>query len=117
VTRREDGGEIDEAGRDRDVGKVGDPELVRTVDHHALGPVREDRAVVITVGRRDEPPATPRLQVVRAHQPADLLAVDDDTLVAECGANAAVAVGLEFVADRDHADDIPASSTGATGAS
>jgi hypothetical protein len=47
-----------------------------------LGPVREDRAVVIAVGRGDEPLATPRLQAVRAHHPADLLAVDDDTLVA-----------------------------------
>ena len=72
---------MDEAGHDRDVGDVGDPELVRRVDDHALGPVREDRAIVIAVGGGDEPPATPRLQVVRAHQPADLLAVDDDPLV------------------------------------
>jgi hypothetical protein len=60
---------------------------------------------VIAVGRGDEPPAAPGLQVVRAHQPADLLAVDDDTLVAQCGADAAVAVGLELVADRNHAGD------------
>jgi len=101
----EDGSQIDEACRDRDVGDVGDPELVRSVDHHASGPVRENRAIVIAVGGGDEPPATPRLQVVRAHEPAHPLAVDDDPLVAQRGADATIAVAFELVADRAHARD------------
>jgi hypothetical protein len=44
-------------------GDVGDPELVRSVDDHALGPVGEDRAIVIAVGGGDEPAVPPRLQV------------------------------------------------------
>jgi hypothetical protein len=39
-------------------------------------------------------------QVVRAHQPADHLADDDDPLVAQRGADATIAVALELVADR-----------------
>jgi hypothetical protein len=46
-----------------------------------------------------------RLQVVCAHQPADLLAVDDDPLVAQRGADATIAVAFELVADRAHAGD------------
>jgi hypothetical protein len=54
---------------------------------------------------------------VRAHQPADLLAVDDETLVAELGADAPVAVGLELVADRVILASTSASSASTAGAS
>ena len=40
-----------------------------------------------------------------AHQPPDLLAVDDSPLLAECSANRSVAVAREHVADRRHACD------------
>lgn len=36
-----------------------------------------------------------------AHDPADLLAVDDKTLVAQLGADPPIAVSLELVADND----------------
>jgi hypothetical protein len=42
------------------------------------GEVCEDRTVVIAVCRADETPVTPGLQVVLAHEAADLLGVDDD---------------------------------------
>ena len=53
----EDGRQIDEAGRDGDVGDVGDPELVRARRHYVLGQVREDRPVVVAVGGGHKTPA------------------------------------------------------------
>jgi hypothetical protein len=64
------------------------------------GRLASESAIVIAVGGGDEPAPPPRLQVVRAHQPADLLAVDDDPLVAQRGADTTIAVGFELVADR-----------------
>ena len=55
----ENGCQIDEADRDRDVGDVGDPELVGARRHHVLGQVREDRPVVIAVGGGHKAPARP----------------------------------------------------------
>ena len=51
---------------------------------HSINFVRRltDRTIVIAVGRGDETPATFGLQVVLAHQTADLLTVDDDPLIA-----------------------------------
>jgi lactam utilization protein B len=62
----------------------------------------EDRAVVIAVGGGDKAPANPGLQVVFAHQAADLLVIDDKALVAQRGADAAIAVEAEVVADRKY---------------
>lgn len=63
-------------------GDVCDPELVRPVGRNVLGAVGEDRTIVIAVGCGDETPATLGLQVVLAHQTADLLTVGDDPLMA-----------------------------------
>src|SRR4051812_41388015 len=101
----EDGREIDEARADGDLGEIGNPEPVRPVRHEALGQIGEDRLVMVAVGGCDEASAVPRLKLVLAHQAADLLAVDDDALVAERGADAAIAVALELVADGCHAAD------------
>ena len=60
---------------------------------------REDRPVVVAVGGAGEAPSSPRVEVVLAHQPADLLCIDDVAAVAEFGADAAVAVALEDVGD------------------
>ena len=62
---------------------------------------------MVAVGRGDESPTSLGLQRVFAHQPADLLGVDHKPLVAQLGADPAVAVGLELVADRsDPGDDL-----------
>jgi len=53
-----------EADRDRDVGDVGDPELVPVCRHGILGEVRENRPVVVAVGRCNEPPPRPHCQAV-----------------------------------------------------
>ena len=53
----ENGRQIDEAGRDGDVGDVGDPQLVRAGRHYVLGQVREDRPIVIAVGGGHKTPA------------------------------------------------------------
>src|SRR5215467_5545505 len=52
----ENRGEIDEARRYGDVGYVSHPELVRPAGCHVLGEVREDRAIVVAVGRDDKTP-------------------------------------------------------------
>ena len=53
----ENGGQIDEAGRDGDVSDVGDPELVRTRRQHVLGKVGKDRPVMVAVGGGHKTPA------------------------------------------------------------
>ena len=103
----EDDGDIDEAGGDGDVGQVRHPELVGPVDLEVPRDEREDRPVVVAVGGAGEAPSSPWVEVVLAHQPADLLGVDDKAAVAELGADAAVAVALELVGDRaDLRDDL-----------
>jgi hypothetical protein len=57
---------------------------------------------MIAVGGGYEAPPDPRLQFMLAHQPPDLLMVRDDALLAQRGADAAIAVKLERVADREH---------------
>ena len=91
----EDDREVDEAGGDGDVGQVRHPELVGAVDLEVARDEREDRPVVVAVGGAGEAPSSPWVEVVLAHQPADLLGIDDMAAVAELGADAAVAVALE----------------------
>src|SRR5665647_2516175 len=76
-----------------------------SIEGPIAGQVGEDRAIVIAVGRRDVTAPALGLQVVLAHQSADLLVVDDDAMMAEFGTDAPVAVSLELVADRPHAAD------------
>jgi hypothetical protein len=45
------------------------------------------------------------LQVVLAHETADLLGVDDYAPMAQLGANPAMAIGFELITDRDHGRD------------
>ena len=101
----EDEGGVDEPGRDGDVGDVAVPELVGTVGHDLPGEIREHRQVMGAVGRGDKASAPSGLQVVFTHQPTYLLAVDDDPLLPQGSAYAAVPVRLELVADRLHATD------------
>src|SRR5262245_31885805 len=101
----ENGSQIDEAGADGDVRDVGHPELVRTVHNPVAGEVREDGPVVVAVGRGHEPLTALGLQVVLTHETADLLGIDENAAMAQLGANPAIAVGLELIADRDQVRD------------
>ena len=83
----EDHGDVDEADRDRDIGDVGDPQPVRTVDDHVFRPIGEDRLVVIAVGRCDIASADSRLQTVLAHEAFDLLVIDDHAPLSQGCAN------------------------------
>ena len=47
------------------------------------------------------------LQVVLAHQPADLLMIDDVALMPKLGVDAPISIGLELVADRLQAANNP----------
>jgi hypothetical protein len=62
---------------------------------------------MIAVGGDDGAAAVTRLQVVLAHQPSQpqLLAVEDDAVLAKRRANPAVAVAFELIADRPHPAD------------
>jgi hypothetical protein len=42
---------------------------------------------------------------VLTHETADLLGIDENAAMAQLGANPAIAVGLELIADRDHVRD------------
>src|SRR6202040_4462985 len=97
----EDHGQVHKARLDRDVGYVRDPELIGTIDLLVASEIGKNRTLVIAVGRDDVPSAALGLQAVLAHEPADLLAVDDKTLVAQLGADPPTAVSLELVADND----------------
>jgi hypothetical protein len=74
---------------------------------HVFRQVREDRTAVIAVGRGDKSSASLGLQGIFAHQPADLLGVDCQPLMAELGGDPTVAVGLELVTDRRDPGDDP----------
>ena len=52
--RIHDRGQIDEAAEDRDIGQIGDPELVRAIDLAVPGAVWKDGLVVIAVGGGNE---------------------------------------------------------------
>ena len=103
-----DSRQIDEARRNRDVGNIRDPELVRAIDDPVAGKVREDRAVVIAVSRGNKPPPALGLQVLLAHQTTDLLGINDYPSMAKLCANAAIAISLKLIADHSHSrHDLP----------
>src|SRR5271163_1047685 len=81
------------------------PQLVRPIDDQIMGAIGIDRAVVIAVGRGHVATPALGLQVIFAHQSAELFMVDDDALMAKLGADSPIAVSLELVADRLHATD------------
>jgi hypothetical protein len=91
--------DVDEAGGDRDIGKVGNPQPIGAIDGDLLPPVAKDRLIVVAVRRPHEPPARPRLEAVLTHQPADPLVVGHDPLLAQRRSDAAPAIGLERVAN------------------
>jgi hypothetical protein len=59
---------------------------------------------VVAVGRGNKPLAL-GLQVVLAHQTADLLGADDHAAMAQLGIHPPIAIALEFIADLDHGRD------------
>src|SRR3954471_8270981 len=67
--------------------------------------VREDRQVVLAIGGGDIATAPAGLQVMLAHQASQFLVVGDDALLAQRSLHAAIAIGLEAVADRYHSFD------------
>src|SRR3954464_260257 len=96
----QDDGDVDEAGRNGDVGDVRHPELVGSVRSHVGREVGEDRLVVVAVRRNDVAPSLLRRQAMLAHEASHLLAVHEVALVAQLGGDATIAVGLELRADR-----------------
>ena len=102
----EDHSDVGEANRDRDIGDVGDPQPVGSVDDHVFGSIGEDRLVVIAVGRCDIASADSRLQTVLAHKAFNLLVIDDPALLSQSRANPPRAVALKLLTDgRDCFDD------------
>lgn len=74
---------MDVAGGDGDIGQVRHPVLVGAMDLEVARDEREDRPVVVAVGGAGEAPSSQRVEFVLAHEPADLLSVDDKAAVAE----------------------------------
>src|SRR5215471_1830314 len=103
----EDRREIDEARGYGDVGDVSHPELVRPAGCHVLGEVREDRAIVVAVGRDDKTPAGPHGKPVFFHQSHDLFVIDDTALGPQLDSDAPVAVGRPLGTDLLDAFDEP----------
>src|SRR5450432_613696 len=102
----EDHRDVGEALPDGDVCYICDPELVRSINHHVFGPIGIDRLVMVAVGRGYISATPARLKVVFAHEPTDLLMVDDHPSMPKLGANAPPTVEFEFLADRgDRLDD------------
>jgi hypothetical protein len=102
-------------GCDRDIGDIRHPELVRAVDDSIAGEVWEEYR-----GRCrswHKPPTALGLQVVLAHQAADLPGIDDHPSVTELSTNPAIAIGLKLIADRRDIGDDSASSVFTGGAS
>src|SRR5215213_5471750 len=60
---------------------------------------------MLAIGRYDIAAALLRLEVVLAHQPMELSAVHHDALMAQSRADTAIAVTLEFIADRPDPDE------------
>lgn len=85
-------GDIDEARRQRHIGDVANPELVRAVQENISGQIRTDRPAVTTVRRCYEAAPHLRLQIVLAHQAPDLLMIDDRALLPQRSCDPAVAV-------------------------
>src|SRR5215213_3609003 len=96
----EDHRQINEARSNSNIRDVRDPELVHSIDLQFPGKVRKDRIVVIAVGRRNITPTPSWLEVMLAHEPANLLAVDHDALVTKRGGHATIAISLKLITDR-----------------
>jgi len=60
---------------------------------------------MVAVGRSHESLAALGLKVVLAHETADLLGIDHYAAMSQLGANAAIAIGFELIADCDHGCD------------
>jgi hypothetical protein len=96
----EDHSDIDKAIDDGDVRYVRNPELVGPVDRQLSGSIGIDRLIMIAVGRREVTAPLAWLKIVFAHQPPDLLVIDDHASMPQLGANASPAIEFELVADR-----------------
>ena len=101
----EDGGQIDEAAVDGDVGEVGDPQLVGPGGNDVPGPIGEDGAAMTGVGGHDEAAFALGQEAILAHQPLYPLAVDHQPVVAELGGHPAVAIGRHGSLDGPQALD------------
>src|SRR6266851_9968517 len=66
----EDRSQVHKAGRDCDIGDIGYPQLVRTIQFHVLREIGEDRIIVIAIRRRDKTPPLLWIQRMLAHEPA-----------------------------------------------
>ena len=95
----ENDGNLDEAPDDDDVGDVCHSKLVGPVGDDQGGEIGEDRLIVIAVRRRYEAAADFGLKIVLAHQPANLLVVDDQALLTKGGSDATPPVVFELIAD------------------
>ena len=60
---------------------------------------------MVAVSRGYEPLAALGLQVVLAHETADFFGIDHYAAMTQLGANPAIAIGFELIADRDHGRD------------
>src|SRR3546814_7670869 len=89
-----DDGDVDEAGRDRDIGNVRHPELVRSGEGHVPGSMGEDRAIEIAVRGRNVAAPDLRLEAVIEQYPPDFHMVEDDAMVPARGPHAAVYLGI-----------------------
>src|SRR5262249_54914497 len=94
--------QVHKAGRDCDIGDVGYPQLVRAIQFHVLREIGEDRIIVIAIRRRDKTPPLLWIQRMLAHEPADLLGVHDNAMMAQFGVNTPIAIGFKLVANRFH---------------
>lgn len=61
-----------------------------------------DRLIMIAVCRRSEAAANLWLEIVFAHQPADLLVVDDQALLTKGGSDTTPPVMFELITDSGH---------------
>jgi hypothetical protein len=95
-------GDINEATHDGDVVDIGDPKLVGSIKRYGFGKVGKDRLVVVAIRRFCEAAPHSGLKVMLAHETADLLVIDDHSLLPEGGLDPAPAVVLELVTDCSH---------------
>ncbi len=95
----QDNGEVDEATDDRDVGDIGNPELVGARRHEAFGAAWKNRPVVVAVGGDHIMTLRAYAEAALAHDPC-LLMVDHEALATELGCHPAIAVAWILNADR-----------------
>src|SRR5690554_4934492 len=93
---------MDQAADDGDIGNVCNPELVWPVRDELGGEIWKDRLIMIAVCRRSEAAANLWLEIVFAHQPADLLVVDDQALLTKGGSDTTPPVMFELITDSGH---------------